>query len=122
MRWLLLLFCLLAAGCLGPGWPLQTPAEVLFHRGAEELAAGKEPQSLTTLIRRYPESPWTQRALSLSRLADEQKRLGDQLRSLEAEVSRSRREGKQKDEELARLRQDLERLKQLVIEMEKRAK
>jgi hypothetical protein len=120
MRWLIPLFCLAAAGCLpAVGKP---SAATLFSQGVEEVAAGREPQSLTALVQLHPQSPWAERARVLTALSEEHQRLLERAQSAERELANCRRDARQNEGELGRLRQDLEKLKKLVIEMEKRAR
>ena len=121
MRWILLLFLLLSTGCSLPHLA-QKGAESLFDQGLKEMAADKKPKSLAELQRRFPESTWARRASVLSRLYAARQNTDKQLQVLEQELSDCSTKSRQDQEELLQLRNDLQALKQLVIETEKRAK
>ncbi len=122
MRWILLLFLLLlATGCSLPHLA-QNGAEALFDQGLKEMAGDKNPKSLAELQKRFPQSPWARRAGVLNRLSAARQRTDKQLQAMEQGLTDCRTKSRKDQEELLRLRNDLEALKRLVIETEKRAK
>ncbi|MBE0596024.1 MAG: hypothetical protein IH614_02000 [Desulfuromonadales bacterium] len=129
MRWTLLWLLLPAlTGCALPLPQLMERApEPLFDQFLQELAAGGPEEALLKLRGDYPQSPWTLRAEAVvgvvaSRETAAREGASRRLKTLERDLAASRRETESQRTELARLKRDLEDLKQLVIEMELRGR
>ncbi len=119
-----IIFLALLAGCMSRPSPLAKGEEQdLFFRGLEELRAGGPAQAFAELQSRHPASPWTEKArLVMDIVAGRDGQIGQARRQLQQERSRCSRENEALTQENRQLREDLAKLKALVIEMEKRAR
>lgn len=79
------------------------------------MAAGKKSNAFTLLEREYPTSPWAARARTVTALKQKVRDKAKALRAQEGENTRLTKE-------VAHLRNDLEKLKKLLIETETRTK
>lgn len=116
---LLLSFC----GCAYRPLPafLTPKDQQLFVQGVAELdAKAKSPAAFSTLQQIYPESPWTQKAQAIIELQetihDQQKRLN----RLKGDTAHYRQENKVLQQKINSLEADRNKLKQLLVELERR--
>lgn len=121
------LVLLLATACTPTIIPIRDPAEPLFVRVLEGTATERA-EALAALKEEHPGSPWTARARAAADLHRQRESQSQKLRQAEQERSRCRQENEdllaeaaRLNAETARLREDLDKLKKLLIDMEKRA-
>ncbi len=120
----LLIPLILSAGCvrivpITQGDPADQ-SEVLFVQVLE----APEPQRMQALERlqsEYPHSPWTPRAKRIEELLRAQDTLTARIRDLERTNAGQLKKSRSLEAELERLRDDLEKLKQILIETEQRS-
>ena len=93
-------------------------AEHLFLQGLDELTTTGVSPSFATLHHQYPHSPWTVRATQISTLCTKP---AARLNQLKGELQQCSRDKTRLNEQIKQLRDDLDKLKQLLIEMEMRA-
>lgn len=114
-RCLLLLGLALAAAACGslpkhPGGP--PAADELFLQALGEMSANTTGTAFDTLRKEYPDSPWTASARSISELRQACDAQDVRVRSLQQDKSRLLQENR-------KLKDDLEKLRKLVIETER---
>jgi hypothetical protein len=116
-RCLLLLLTVFATACgalpKGPG--MEAREHTLFLQAMDETAAATPGTALVTLQRDYPDSPWTARARALTEADKARKALEVKVQTLQQEKNRLLQEN-------SKLKEDLEKLKKLGIETERRRK
>lgn len=121
---LILLLFLFCAGCALMPTPGGTPSETgpqaqqLFLKGLDELTATGTSPSFAVLRRQYPHSPWTTRADEVASLCAKP---ADRLKRLKGELQQCSRDKTHLNEQIKHLKEDLDKLKQILIEMEMRA-
>lgn len=119
----LLLFALLTAGCAPTGGGFfhpQPSAQSLFRKGLDQVAAGKRTRAFSQLEREYPASPWTAHAHTVLALKKKVREQARALAALQEAKSRCALENARLTKETDRYRNDLEKLKKLLIENELR--
>jgi hypothetical protein len=119
---ILILTLLLTGGCstvksLVPG--TADRAMALFVRGVHEVAEGGQSPALEKLRTKYPESPWNEEARILLDMTKEQ---NSRLAALQQDKTRCRRDNDQLKQKNSQLQADQEKLKNLMIEIERRTK
>ena len=115
------------AACTGPGRtllsPLSDPDQALFLKGLEELKTQDASPTLGALANRSEPDPWRQRARTL---LDWQTRVQDQGQSRKSTLQNQLRACRISTDKLTRensaLSHDLQELKRIMVEMEKRSK
>jgi uncharacterized protein YlxW (UPF0749 family) len=116
---MLLFLALLASGCPSPRLsPSATaPAEQLFLDVVADLANDRAPAAMVELERLYPQS---QATASARTLVDAFAKLQQQVTQLQKEKSRCQQEKDRLSKDLRQLQEDQEKLRKLVVDMEKR--
>lgn len=125
IRTLFTLFALaLLTGCtlgvIAPAPVPPDPAESLFLTYLEGPASDRT-EALARLNAEYSQSPWAARAQRVSDMRAARDSQGQRVRLLEQEKTRCLQEKESLEEEARRLRDDLEKLKKLLIDMEMRS-
>ena len=122
-RW----FCGLLAGLVLTGcssMPMQKmPTEEekeLFTQGLDQYLASGELTTLTQLAEKYPQGEWRPRAEGIIELAKQQQQQQARLQKTEQQLTRCRTEKEALGTDNQRLEVTLERLKQVLIDMELR--
>lgn len=118
-----LCFLLILCGCASRPLPefLIPKDQRLFVLGMAELDASPEtPAAFDTLQQTYPESPWTQKALTISALLETIRAQQKSLNRLERAKDSCRQENKSLQQKIDSLEADRKKLKQLLIDFEKR--
>ncbi|HKK01871.1 MAG TPA: hypothetical protein VJ955_06845 [Desulfuromonadales bacterium] len=125
MKSSILVFVLfLCAGCAllpvppSASHPGSDKAQHLFLQGLDELTATGGSPSFATLHRRHPQSPWTARADQVVKLCAKP---AARLKELRNEIQRCSRDKTRLKDQIKHLRDDLDKIKKLLIEMEMRA-
>jgi len=116
---LLLLLC----GCAARPLPsfLTPKDQQLFVQGMVELEANVEkPAAFVTLQQVYPQSSWTQKAQTISALLETIRDQQKSLSRLERDKASYRQENKTLKQKIDSLEADRKKLKQLLIDLEKR--
>ncbi len=118
---MLLLLPLGACTSVPPPQLLIPAAQQLFVQGLEQVDAGAvKPAAFATLQQAHPASPWAQRAHTVQQLLqtidDQQQRID----SLQREQRTCRQNDKLLRQQKEALEGDLQRLKQLLIDLETR--
>ena len=110
-----LVFVVLVAACgfLPKGPETRLPADKLFLQAMNEISAAAPGAAFETLRRDYPDSPWAVHAQAIAELARTRDAQGDRIQTLKQEKSRLLQENR-------KLKDDLEKLKALVIDTERR--
>jgi cytochrome c-type biogenesis protein CcmH/NrfF len=119
--------CFSLAACTAPGRtlfsPLSDPDQSLFIKGLEELNTQDASPTLSALANRPEPSPWRQRARTL---LDWQTRVQDREQSRASSFQNQLRACRISNDKLtqenAALSHDLQELKRIMVEMEKRGK
>ena len=105
-----------------PAPPLPSPEQALFDAGLKELADGGTSPALVQLSQR-PASPWQQRAQTLLEWQGKIREQGHAATaSLQQQLRACRSTGDKLSQENATLSHDLQELKKIMVEMEKRRK
>ncbi|ALC17458.1 hypothetical protein DSOUD_2708 [Desulfuromonas soudanensis] len=119
---ILILTLLLTGGCAAVN-RLDTrtadTATTLFIQGVHEVAEGGKSPAFETLRKDYPDSPWNAEARALLDMMKEQ---SQRLAKLQQDKTRCRRDYDQLMQKNNQLQADQEKLKNLMIEIEKRTK
>ncbi len=118
----LLLSC---TGCVAfsPPAPYHTKQETLFVQGLEELQTNGTAKAFTELESKHPTSPWTKKAaLVMGIVQVNEAQLARVKRQQQQEKSRCAKDSEELTREILRLKDDLAKLRHLVIELETRAK
>jgi septal ring factor EnvC (AmiA/AmiB activator) len=123
---LVLIIALLSAGCLPRQPVLAVPDEKeqlgAFFRFIDAETATERKQALQALQQDFPQNPLTSRATKLDQLEAARAEQPAKIKKLTSELKQCKEENLQKETDNAALRKDMEQLKQLVIEMEMRAR
>lgn len=131
IRWsCLMTLCLVLTGCslavLNPSVAEETE---LFARGLDQYTASGDLTTLKEVPQRYPAGEWRSRAETVIALAEQQRAAQARRDKAEKELAQCQQElsrGTQEKDDLARdnqmLEVTLERLKQVLIDMELKAK
>jgi septal ring factor EnvC (AmiA/AmiB activator) len=126
MRVLFYLYLLvLLCGCASQPLPaFLTPRDQqLFVQGMAEVNAKRElPAAFTTLKKTYPESPWTQKAQAISALLETIRSQQKSIARLERDKASFRQENKALQQKNEVLENDRKKLRQLLIDLEKRSR
>jgi hypothetical protein len=121
-----LIAVLISTGCMPrqPGVTEldQIPQQRAFFHFLDAETTGERKQALHTLQQDFPESPLTARAVELNKQDADRLEQQTKTKKLTSELNRCREANTQREAENDALRKDLEQLKQLVIEMEMRAR
>jgi hypothetical protein len=121
MRWiihiLLLALAAFSTACSSlPKSPGDRPPEhQLFLQAVDETSSAAPGTVLDTLRRDYPDSPWTAQAQALADLSQAREALEIKIQTLQQDKNRLLQENR-------KLKEDMDKLKKLVIDMEKRRK
>jgi len=124
-----LLYCLcfivLLSGCVSGTYPafLTPPDQQLFVQGMEEMAEGRDYKAtFAKLQESWPDSPWSRQAGEISSLlerVEKQQKIIDQLRrNKDAERKKNRALRRR----IEKLESEREKLRQLLIDLEKRGR
>ena len=121
------MLCFSLAACTGPErtllWPLSNPDQALFLQGLDELKTQDASPTLGALANRSEPGPWRQRARTL---VDWQTRVQDQAQSKKSNLQNQLRACRISTDKLTQensaLSHDLQELKRIMVEMEKRSK
>jgi hypothetical protein len=97
----------------GPGD--RPPEHQLFLQAVDETSSAAPGPALEALRRDYPDSPWTAKAQGFADLNRTRETLEIKIQTLQQDKNRLLQENR-------KLKEDLDKLKKLVIEMEKRRK
>ncbi len=120
---LILITVLILTGCvpkpLRPAVHDEIRQQDTFFRFIDAETSNDRKQALQTLQNEFPQNALTARASKLDAARSEQQA---KINTLTAELKRCRKESTQRETNNAALRKDLQQLKQLVIEMEMRAR
>lgn len=93
----------------------------LFVQGMAELdTRGDPPAAFASLQKTHPESPWTNQARTISKLLETTQRQQKSIRRLKRDKNFYRRENKSLHQKIESLETDREKLKQLLIDLERR--
>jgi hypothetical protein len=116
-RLLLLALATFPSACssLPKGQRERPPEHQLFLQAVDETSSAAPGTALETLWRDYPDSPWTAKAQGFSDLSRTRESLEIKVQTLQQDKNRLLQENR-------KLKDDLDKLKKLVIEMEKRRK
>jgi hypothetical protein len=116
-RFLLLSLAVFPAACssLPGGTGHRPPEHLLFLQALDETSSAAPGTALERLRRDYPDSQWTAKALTIADLNRTRETLENKNQSLQQDKNRLLQENR-------KLKDDLEKLKKLVIDMEKRRK
>jgi hypothetical protein len=117
IRILLLALAAFSTACISlPKSPGDLPPEhQLFLQAVDETSSAAPGTALDTLRRNYPDSPWTAKAQALADLNRTREALEIKVQTLQQDKNRLLQENR-------KLKEDLDKLKKLVIEMEQRRK
>jgi hypothetical protein len=102
-----------ACGALPRGPETRPQADKLFLQAMDEISAAAPGTAFETLRRDYPDSPWTVQAQAIAELTRTCDAQEDRVQALKQDKSRLLQENR-------KLKEDLEKLKALVIDTEKR--
>lgn len=114
---------LLLCGCASRPLPafLTPKDQQLFVQGMSELDAKQElPAAFVTLQKDYPQSPWAKKAQTISQLLETIEKQQKSLGRLERDKAFYRQENKVLQQKIQSLEADRKKLKQLLINLEKR--
>ncbi len=117
-----LLVCLVLAGCSLPMLNLTTTEEAeLFAQGLDQYIESGELVTLKLLSQQYPQGEWRTRAETIIDTSEQQRLLQAQQEKIDKELVQCQHEKEflVKDNQILEL--TLERLKQVLIDMELRA-
>lgn len=89
------------------------PADELFLQALGEMPTATAEEAFETLRREYPDSPWTSSAQSIKNLQQAHAAQDAKIQALQQDKSRLLQENR-------KLKEDLEKLRKLVIETERR--
>ncbi len=126
-RLVLLIAIVLSAGCVqivpiaSTTVTTPDPSEALFVQVLEEEAP-RRAEALAELERDHSQSPWALRAKKIEELRTSRDALTDRIRNLERRNNTEVQKNRALEKELNSLRNDLEKLKQIIIEMEQRSR
>lgn len=122
-----LFFCLFLilflCGCASRPLPaFLTPADQqLFVQGMAELdAQGDPPEAFVSLQQSHPESLWANQARTISELLETTQKQQKSISRLKRDKSYYRRENKALQQQIELLETDREKLKRLLIDLERR--
>jgi hypothetical protein len=104
-----------ACGSLPKGPGALPAAHELFLQATDEISSGRTGPALDTLRHDYPDSPWTAKAQNFLELDQAQETLEIKVQTLQQEKSHLLQENR-------KLKEDLDQLRKLVIETERRRK
>jgi len=125
MHYLILMLTLfLISGCAVAGKPSPEPSSpetALFTQGLREMRASGKAPSFERLAAEHPGSTWNEEAQTLLDMAKEMKELNSRMAILQQEKARCQRDGDLLKQENNQLKTDQEKLKNLIIEIERRA-
>jgi hypothetical protein len=93
----------------------RSAAHELFLQATDEISSGRTGPALDTLRHDYPDSPWTTKAQNFVKLNKAQETLEIKVQTLQLEKSHLLQENR-------KLKEDLDQLRKLVIETERRRK
>lgn len=110
---LTLVFLIAACSALPKLPEAHPPADELFLQALGEISAATPGAALDMLRRDYPDSPWTASAQSINELQQAHDAQEARIRSLQQEKNRLLQENR-------KLKEDMEKLRKLVIETERR--
>lgn len=119
----LMLLSLLLSACTSVSFsPLRTPADQqLFIQGLEQIDAGEsKPAAFATLQQDHPASPWTPRAHTVQQLLQTIQAQQQRVDHLQREQHVCRQRDVALRQQKEALEGDLQRLKQLLIDLETR--
>lgn len=102
-----------ACGILPKGPGVRSPADELFLQAMDEISAGAPGTAFETLLRDHSDSLWTVQAQAIAELTKTRDAQTVRIQTLKQENSRLLQENR-------KLKDDLEKLKALVIESERR--
>ena len=118
----LLLVCLVLTGCSLPMLSLSTTEETeLFALGLDQYIESGDLTTLKLLPQQYPQGEWRQRAEAIIDTSEQQRMLQDQQEKRDKELVECQREKEVFVQDNQILEVTLERLKQVLIDMELRA-
>lgn len=95
-------------------------ALINLEAGEQKIATGRAGRNLDKLIKFYPTSPWKAHAVTLKGLLDSYDGVVDEKAELEKTARSLRGSNQSLTKELKDLRQDMEKLKNLELELEKK--
>jgi hypothetical protein len=98
------------------------PQQRAFFHFIDAETSGERKQALHALQHDFPESPLTARAVELNKQDADRLEQKTKNKKLTSQLNRCRETDTQRETENDALRKDLEQLKQLLIEMEMRAR
>lgn len=108
-----------------PPFPSQRPpaetASELFLKSFDQLAKSNESPALEALRASHPESVWTEKADALADLQRSRRRAQQRLDKVQSDLHSCRTDREHRQEQIDRLKNDLKKMKDLVIEMELRS-
>jgi len=116
-RFLLLALAAVSAACgsLAGGSGCQPPDHQLFLKAVDETSPAAPGSALDALLRDCPNSPWTAKAQKIADFNRTRETLEIKVQALQQDKNRLLQENH-------KVKEDLDKLKKLVIEMEKRRK
>ena len=121
-----LIAVLISTGCMprqpGVAELDNIPQQRAFFHFIDADTSGERKQALHALQQDFPESPLTARAVELNKQDADRLEQKTKNKKLTSELNRCREADTQWETENDALRKDLEQLKQLLIEMEMRAR
>lgn len=121
------MLCLFLVACTGPGRhifsPLTDPNQAMFLKGLEELKTGDASPTLEELANRPEAGPWQFRARTLlhwqTRIRNEEQ---SKVLDLQNQLRGCRSSNDRLSQENGSLNHDLQELKRIMVEMERRSK
>jgi len=123
---LIFLILLMGTGCV-PNRLRQADVErhrelTAFFRYLDAETTADRKEALQSLQHEYPDNPLTDRAFKLNQLETARLEQQTKIKRLSADLKQCKEENSQKDADNAALKKDMEQLKQLVIDMEMKAR
>ena len=123
---LVFLILLLGTGCV-PHRLRQADVErerelTAFFRYLDAETVSDRKEALQALQQEYPDNPLTDRAFKLNQLETTRLEQQTKIRKLSADLKQCQEENTRKEADNASLKKDMEQLKQLVIDMEMKAR
>ncbi len=107
---------------MSPPPPAAESVQELFLKSFEQLAQSDDSPALETLRKAHPESVWTKKANALAELYRSLRRAERGRAKAQSDLRACRSAQKRRQEQIDRLKNDLQKMKDLVIEMELRSK